>query len=96
MKRWTKGVIERENVDILFVSSRDEFGLASSLWRTQMVRDFHKLISACKDNMKARQHCEEAFESAKMKVIDEVGAVYFEEEYDSVSYSREKNTKFSS
>ena len=40
--------------------------------------------------MKARQHCEEAFKSMKMRVIDEVGAVYFEVEFDSVSYSREK------
>ena len=31
MKRWTKGVIERENADIPFVSSCDEFGLASFL-----------------------------------------------------------------
>ena len=84
MKRWTKGVIERQNVDIPFVSSCDEFGLASSLWRIQMVRNFHKLISTSEDNMKARQYCEEVFESAKMRVIDEVGAVYFEEESDSI------------
>ena len=55
-----------------------------------MARNFHKLISASEDNMKARQHCKEVFESAKMRVIDEVGAVYFEEESDSVSCSREK------
>ena len=55
-----------------------------------MVINFHKLISASEDNMKARQHCEEAFKSMKMRVIDEVGAVYFEEESDSVSCSREK------
>ena len=90
MKRWNKGVIERENIDIPFVSSCDEFGLASSLWRIQMVRNFYKLISASEDNMKARQHYEEAFESAKMRVIDEVGAIYFKEESDSVSCFREK------
>ena len=55
-----------------------------------MVRNFHKLISTIKGNMKAQQHCEEAFESAKMRVICEVGAVYFKEETDSVSCSREK------
>ena len=55
-----------------------------------MVRNFHKLILASEDNMKARQHCEEVFESAKMRVIDKVGAIYFEKESDSVSYSREK------
>ena len=43
-----------------------------------MVRNFHKLISASKDNMKAQQHCEQVFKSAKMRVIDEVGTVYFE------------------
>ena len=53
MKIWTKGVIERQNVDIPFVSSYDEFGLASSLWRIQMVRNFYKLISTSEDNMKA-------------------------------------------
>ena len=90
MKRWTKGVIERQNVDIPFVSSCDEFGLASYLWRIQMVRNFHKLISASKNNMKAQQYCEKVFKSEKMRVIDEVGAVYFEEESDSVSCSREK------
>ena len=40
-----------------------------------MVRNFHKLISAREDNMKARQHCEEVFKSAKMRVVDEVGTV---------------------
>ena len=83
-------MIEKENDDIPFVSSCDEFGLTSSLWRIQMVRNFLKLISASEDNMKARQYCEKAFESAKTRVIDEVGTVYFEEESDSVSYSREK------
>ena len=96
MKIQTKGVIERENADIPFVSSCDEFGLASPLYRIQMVRNFHKLISASEDNMKARQYCEKAFESAKTRVIDEVGAVYFKEESYSVSCSIEKNTKFSS
>ena len=83
-------MIKRENINIPFVYSCDEFGLASSLWRIRMVRIFHKLISNSEDNTKARQYCEEAFESAKTRVIDEVGAVYFEDESDSVSYSREK------
>ena len=89
IKRWTKEVIESGNVDIASVSSRGEFGLASSLWRIQMVRNFHKLILASEDNINARQHCEEAFKSVKKRVIDEVGPVYFEEESDAISCSSE-------
>ena len=53
-ERWTKGVIESKNVDIALVSSCDEFGLAASLWRIQMVRNFNKLVLASEDNIKAR------------------------------------------
>ena len=55
-----------------------------------MVRNFYKLISACEDNIKAQQHCEEAFESAKTRVIDKIGIVYFEVESNLISYFREK------
>lgn len=78
LKRWTKDTVlidrskEIENTNKI---NRKDIGV-SSVWRSQMIRKFSKLISASEWNPNAQEYVHEGFKMTRDKIVAKVESYY--------------------
>ncbi|XP_019159690.1 PREDICTED: protein FAR1-RELATED SEQUENCE 5-like [Ipomoea nil] len=77
LKRWTKKVVEVDNVDIM--SRVDSGNGASSVWLLEIIRKFQRLAVYSQENIEGRKICEEAIADAKRRLEAEYGGSLFED-----------------
>ncbi|XP_019150184.1 PREDICTED: protein FAR1-RELATED SEQUENCE 5-like [Ipomoea nil] len=77
LKRWTKKVVEVDNVDIM--STVDSGNGASSVWLLEIIRKFQRLAVYSQENIEGRKICEEAIADAKRRLEAECGGSLFED-----------------
>ncbi|XP_019185965.1 PREDICTED: protein FAR1-RELATED SEQUENCE 1-like [Ipomoea nil] len=77
LKRWTKKVVEVDNVDIM--SRVDSGNGASSVWLLEIIRKFQRLAVYSQENIEGRKICEEAIADAKRRLEAECGGSLFED-----------------
>ncbi|VFQ93994.1 unnamed protein product [Cuscuta campestris] len=74
LKRWSRNAKSFEESHI---ASCSRFPILPSVWRLQMQRKVHKILSSSDSNEVARALCEEAFNKLKVDVEAHVGSIYF-------------------
>ncbi|XP_019166801.1 PREDICTED: protein FAR1-RELATED SEQUENCE 7-like [Ipomoea nil] len=77
LKRWTKKVVEVDNVDIM--SRVDSGNGASSVWLLEIIRKFQRLAVYSQENIEGRKICEELIADAKRRLEAECGGSLFED-----------------